>query len=53
MPDRTLEDSALSRTKMDSETGHQEPTESRADVGTILDGLPAMVTTRLGRGRWC
>jgi hypothetical protein len=44
MPGRTLGHGALSRAKVGSETGHQEPTESRADVGAILDGLPAMVS---------
>jgi hypothetical protein len=44
MPVRTLGGGVLSRTKMESETGHQEPTDSRADVGAILDGLPTMVS---------
>jgi hypothetical protein len=39
MSDRTLGDGALSRTKVGSDTGHPEPTESRADVGVILDGV--------------
>ena len=50
MPDRTLGDGALSRTKVGGETGHQEPTESRAYVGAILDGLPAMVSYETRQG---
>ena len=51
MPDRTLGDGALSRTKVGSETGHhQEPTESRADAYAILNGLPAMVSYETRQG---
>jgi hypothetical protein len=50
MPVRTLGGGVLSRTKMESETGHQEPTDSRADVGAILDGLPAMVNYETRQG---
>jgi hypothetical protein len=35
---------------VDSETGRQEPAESRADVGAILDGLPAIVSYETRQG---